>query len=634
MFDFLKKKKVDTLNITDFNEAINAINIFMLLSEWGKAKKSLEEVKTKEQNSYEKLIDNLDKQDKEFAEKEKRMQLEIYKKKIEKLKILEGKLEINEQKYYKKQEHDKFELRFKKIKTELDALLGKGRNEQAINLLQNFLEENKDNDSVISFFNKEKKIIVKNIENVKKIELEKVKKNARLEALKLIWWNINLEEEEVEKAWDKKIWFFTRIIKKVNFYKKLKEQIKRKQLLDEINLLIEEDSKVKNDMAAKKLANIHRWLIKEINNDNMIGYELYGKILWADKISWDTFGFNEDKRTYNFFLWDATGHGIRAWFIITLLSRFFNKYVGKWNLQDLTFEINNGLKQDLKSRNFITWIFFEIIKEDSDTISFVWMGHEPILIFRHKEKKIEKIIPWGLAAGIRLIKNKEDIRIKQITLEDNDVLLVYSDGIIENKSPEWIYYGIERLQQNFLEAALEEGNISKLYEKIIDTVKEFRGGSNFDDDASALIVKRNINKDVVDEDSEYLQELSNKEWLKRSQIKKLEWKNKEQIEKELAVIRKEKETERIVKILESLYYTWEILKLKQEAIRYIKDGYIHKKINFFLRKAIDNEKQYKIEQKEQKIKNKYTVLKELLKKWDYKTVIQEIEEIISKDGNV
>jgi len=186
MFDFLKKKKVDTLNITDFNEAINAINIFMLLSEWGKAKKSLEEVKTKEQNSYEKLIDNLDKQDKEFAEKEKRMQLEIYKKKIEKLKILEGKLEINEQKYYKKQEHDKFELRFKKIKTELDALLGKGRNEQAINLLQNFLEENKDNDSVISFFNKEKKIIVKNIENVKKIELEKVKKNARLEALKLI----------------------------------------------------------------------------------------------------------------------------------------------------------------------------------------------------------------------------------------------------------------------------------------------------------------------------------------------------------------------------------------------------------------------------------------------------------------
>jgi hypothetical protein len=45
---------------------------------------------------------------------------------------------------------------------------------------------------------------------------------------------------------------------KINFYKKIKERIRKKKLLDEINLLIEEDSKVKNDIAARKLANIHK----------------------------------------------------------------------------------------------------------------------------------------------------------------------------------------------------------------------------------------------------------------------------------------------------------------------------------------------------------------------------------------
>jgi hypothetical protein len=89
-----------------------------------------------------------------------------------------------------------------------------------------------------------------------------------------------------------------------------------------------------------------------------------------------------------------------------------------------------------------------------------------------------------------------------------------------------------------------------------------------------------------------------------------------------------------LKILESLYYTWEILKLKQEAIKYIKLGYIHKKNNLYLKKAIDNETKYKVEQKNQKMSSKYLVLTELYKKWDYQTVITEIEEIISQDGNI
>jgi len=45
---------------------------------------------------------------------------------------------------------------------------------------------------------------------------------------------------------------------KLNFYKNLKENIKRKRLLDEINLLIEEESRVNEEIAEKKLENIHK----------------------------------------------------------------------------------------------------------------------------------------------------------------------------------------------------------------------------------------------------------------------------------------------------------------------------------------------------------------------------------------
>jgi hypothetical protein len=83
-----------------------------------------------------------------------------------------------------------------------------------------------------------------------------------------------------------------------------------------------------------------------------------------------------------------------------------------------------------------------------------------------------------------------------------------------------------------------------------------------------------------------------------------------------------------------LYNSWEILKLKQECIRYIKDWFIDKKINFYLKKALANEQTYKISQKNQKLEMKFKVLEELYKKWDFTSVIGEIEDVISKDWNI
>ncbi len=634
MWNFFKKKKVDNEKIKEFDSALKAINIFVVLSEWSKAKKWLEEIEYKEKESLNavlKDLDTLDDKDKSILKKKDKLSKE-FQKKQKRLNKLREDVEKKEEKYNIKVEKERFKIRFKKVKDEIESLVWNKKNDQALWLLKNFLSENADNSSVIRFYNKQKAKILKSKEKVKKENEEKVKNNARLEAMNLIWETANIKENKEENEKEKS--FFESIKSHVNFYKTLKEKIKKKKLLDEINLLIEEDSKIKNDLAARKLANIHKWLVKELANNKIVWYELYWKILWADKISGDTFWFVEDDDKYNFFLWDATWHGIRAWFIITLLSRLFNKYVKKSDLRGLTYEINNGLKQDLKSRNFITAIFFEVFKDDVSKIKFVWMWHEPILIYRKQLGKVEKVIPWGLAAWIRLINKPTDIKIKELELNDGDILLTYSDWIVENKNSEWEFYWMDRLEHALQTIWKSNAEITKIYDYIINDIKLFRGWAQFDDDVSALILKRENKKDIVDEHSEYLEKIKTKEWLKTSELKKLKWKSKEEIDKQIEEIKKEKETKRIIKNLEGLYYTWEILKLKQEAIRHIRDWYIDKKINYYLKKAIDNETAYKVEQKNQKITSKYHILDELFTKWDYDTVISEIEEIISKDWNI
>jgi hypothetical protein len=396
--------------------------------------------------------------------------------------------------------------------------------------------------------------------------------------------------------------------------------------------LLEEDDKMKREIAERKLENIHKWLVKEIDIGQIIGYDFYWKILWANKISWDTFWMEETKEKYIFFIWDATWHWIKAWFIITLLNKLFNINYNK-PFQDLVFEINNQLKQDLKSRNFVTWIFFEINKKNNN-VQYIWMWHEPVLLYENKTKKVERIIPWGLAMWIVSMKDRNLIKIKDLKMEDWDILMCYSDWLIEAKSIDWEFYGIKKLEETFSLIANTEDNVNKIYDYIINDIKLFRWWSHFDDDLTIALLKRDEKNDIVNKWDEYIKSIQAKEWLSLEELKNINGKTKREIQQEMERIKKKRELKRIISNLEVLYYTWEMLKLKEEATKYIKEWYIDKKVNFYLKKAMENETRYKINLKNQKMQAKYNVLNELYKKWDYATVVKEAEDIISKDWNI
>ena len=149
-----------------------------------------------------------------------------------------------------------------------------------------------------------------------------------------------------------------------------------------------------------------------------------------------------------------------------------------------------------------------------------------------------------------------------------------------------------------------------------------------------MLLKRNTQLDIQNEHSEFLFNTLEKSWLNKKYLKRLTTKNKKDIEKEIKNIKEEKKLELIVLNLKKLYHIWEFLKLKQEAIRYIKEWWVHKDINFYLRKAIDNETKYKIDLKNKKIENKYNIIKQLYKNWDYDTVIRESEDIISREWDI
>lgn len=631
---FGRKKEVHIDQIKTFRDALKAIKTYVYIKEWDKAQAAIIDIQEKEKIAFEELSKEIQDDNRELQKQKKK-----YEKNTILIEKLKRKYEIEKIRYERSIDKERFKVRFNKIKQEIKKLTSQGKNNDALNLLTHFLEENTDRSDVVTYYAREKKKILKNIQKLQKKDKKKIQDNAELEAIKLAGITLKdkhqkSEERKKEKAERKKESFFYKIKHSISFHKKLKERYERKKLLDEVKILIEEESKAKEEIASKKLEHIHKWLIKELEKKNMIWFDMYGKILGSDKISGDSFGFVETKKKYSFYIGDATWHGVRAGLIVSILSKTFQEEAPKDDIINLTLSVNNTLKENLQSKNFVTWLFFELDKRYRNAFNVSGMWHEPILIYRHKEKKIERVIAWGLAGWIRLIKKPEDIKPKTIELHDNDIIITYSDWVLEAKGDGGKIYWIEKLEKVFLQSAQANTDIKEVYNDIIEDLKLYKWGTSFSDDTTVLIFRRNLEKDVLQWSSEELERIKAKEWLSNKEAKRLEWKTKSDIEAELINIKKEKQTENIIVLLKWLYYTGEFLKLKQEATRYIKEWYIHKKINFYLKKAIENEDIYKIKQKNTKMENKYNVLLELFKKKDFNTVIQECNEIIAKDWNI
>ncbi len=632
---FGKKKQINIENIHTLSDALKAIRTYIYLLEWESAQSAIEDIKEKEENAFKELEYKIKDDYKELQKQRK-----IYEKNKTLISKVEKEYEIKKIKYDRKIEAQRFKVRFDSIKKEIKKLGGNWKNNEALNLLTHFLEENTQQPEVVTYYAKEKKNILKNIKKSQKRDKKKIQDNAELEAIKLAGLTLKSKSEAkdqkaLENEEKKQNQFIYKLINKISFHKKMKEKYEKKKLLDEVKILIEEESKAKQEIATKKLENIHKWLVKELEKKNMVGFDIYGKILGSDKISGDSFGIEETKDKYHMYIWDATGHWVRAGLIVSILSKTFQEEASKDDIINLTLTVNNTLKENLQSKNFVTGMFFEVDKNYKNAFNVSWMWHEPLLIYRAKDKTVERVIAGGLAGWIRLIKKAEDIKPKTLEFHDGDIVMTYSDWVLEAK---WEtggqIYWLQRLQQIFWDSAKANTDIKDIYQDIIEDLKLYRWGTSFSDDTTIMMFRRNSMKDMVNTESDEIAKIKAEQWLSKKDVRRLAWKTKWEIKWELEEIKKERQTQNIIMLLKGLYMTWEFLKLKEEATRYIKEGFIHKDINFYMKKAIENEEKYRISQKNTKMENKYNVLIELMKKKDYNTVIQECNEIIAKDGNI
>lgn len=627
IFNFFKKKKsIDTSAIKNFNKALITIRDFIAFWEFEKARLAINEIIKKETESFNAYLN-------EIEEKNKQKEIKEFNKKIEKLKLLQKENQQKQEKHKIELEQKLKKEELKNVNQQIKQLVWKKEYFQALRLLNVFLESNSWDIKYAEFWSNWKKILTKNIEKQKLQKEKEIKNNAYLEAKQLIW-DIKISNFDASKEivpWDS---LMNKLKKSVFFYYNFKKKLRDKKLYDEVNFLLTSNKQSDNLLLKSKIAAIHSWFSKKIYWEKVDWYEIFWQTHSADKISGDSMWYIENKNEYKFFIWDATWHWIKAWFIVSQLTKIFQDLSYKKDMFELSMTINNSLKQDLKSWNFITSVFFSINKKDNSNINVIWMWHEPLYLYKKSSWEVQKIIAWWLAAWIRLIKDVSQIKQKQINMEEGDILITYTDWIIEAKNQDWEMFGFDRLVAQFKKYSLLNYSLENINKNLMTDLEKFVWKSKMDhDDISILLFKKNKDYDFLNEKNKALDFLK-EHWLTKKEINVVKWKTHKEALDDIKIYQKQNSLKNILKNLDYLYRIWELPKLKQECIRYIKEGYIHKKLNFYLKKSIENENFFKIKQKNKKVQDKYNVLMELYKKWEYDTVIMECSEIIQKDWNI
>jgi len=215
------------------------------------------------------------------------------------------------------------------------------------------------------------------------------------------------------------------------------------------------------------------------------GYDVAGYTIPAQSIGGDYFDFIAiDKNRLALCLGDVSGKGLPA----SLLMANLQATIRGQTLIEATPKIcltraNKLLCQSTDKCNFITF-FYALLNHQTHQLTYANAGHNPPLLFSvdGTHRSLER---RGLVLGIRDDSHYEE---ETLALRTGDILVMYSDGIIEAMNGWQEEFGegrlLEVVRQNFRKTAGE------FIKALMQAVKQHTGPAPQSDDITLVVVKR------------------------------------------------------------------------------------------------------------------------------------------------
>ncbi len=184
---------------------------------------------------------------------------------------------------------------------------------------------------------------------------------------------------------------------------------------------------------------------------------------------------------------DVSGKGVPAALIMAMCRTVLRTHaVGQTSAAEVLRRTNRQLYPDIQEDMFISMAYL-IINQRTRSVTFARAGHDAPL-YRSASGEVRRLSSVGMALGIDSGKVFERVIVDHVfTLEPQDTLLLFTDGITEALDPDGDEFGVERLIR--LLQNHTSGTSSDLIEKVSAEVLDFASRGPQHDDITLIAIQ-------------------------------------------------------------------------------------------------------------------------------------------------
>ncbi len=186
---------------------------------------------------------------------------------------------------------------------------------------------------------------------------------------------------------------------------------------------------------------------------------------------------------------DVSGKGIEAAFYMTFTKGVLHTLCTDYQSAiEILVKINDLFRRNARKGTFISLIF-GIIDFEKHSFNFARAGHNPLLHYNAENNEVKEYRPDGIGLGLA----SQDIFRKNITestilLKSGDILVLYTDGVVEATNASNKFYGENRLKQLIRNSIEKSAN--EIVRTLTDDLVKFGEGSDQHDDMTVIVIKK------------------------------------------------------------------------------------------------------------------------------------------------
>ena len=241
---------------------------------------------------------------------------------------------------------------------------------------------------------------------------------------------------------------------------------------------------IENERKTKELEEARQLQLSMLPKElpNLPNLEIAAFMRTATEVGGDYYDFIiQENGVLNVAFGDATGHGLQAGTMVTLMKGFFTSDSSKLGLQEFMSHCSRVIK-DIKLGRIL--MSFSYLKIENSKLSMSSAGMPPIFYYNKESNQTEEIIIQGMPLGAM---RNASYKLVEKELKSGDTILLLTDGLPEQMNSKEEMFDYTNVKKCFNEVI--ESSPEVIIQNLIDAGDNWMDGRAQDDDITFVVIR-------------------------------------------------------------------------------------------------------------------------------------------------